>query len=360
MSPYRDDFVGELTESKRYISGFGGAKKHMVWEGTLKWTIEDDDGCCHDILIPRSLLVEAAPYRLMSPQHWEQEAIPLSKHPDDTYALCYHNRTILHWGRRYTRTVPVDDQNVFTMTLASGYQEFSAYCIESGYDPIHDDLDPDVVDEFLDDESVVTVHDIEVFGPNAPAEDAQVGDIDDEDVEDPFEDNQDVSLDGKDKVKPTVTALDGQREDPSAELLKYHYKFGHIGFRRLKEMASQGIIPARLAQCSNPVCAACLYGKAHRRPRRVKNPKSVADPTRVLRAGDCVSVDVMVSATPGLIAQMRGFLTRQRYKFACVFVDHFSDFGYVHLMKDQSAESALEAKEAFEAYAESHGVDIKH
>jgi hypothetical protein len=29
-------------------------------------------------------------------------------------------------------------------------------------------------------------------------------------------------------------------------------------------------------------------------------------------------------------------------------------------MKDQSAASALETKEAFEAYAESHGVDIQH
>ena len=76
--------------------------------------------------------------------------------------------------------------------------------------------------------------------------------------------------------------------------------------------------------------------------------------------GDCVSVDILVSATPGLIAQMRGFLTRLRYKYACVFMDHFSDFSYVHLMKDQSADSALEAKEAFEAYAESHGVDVKH
>jgi hypothetical protein len=123
------------------------------------------------------------------------------------------------------------------MTLASGYQEFSAYCVEAGYDPYQDDLDPDVVDEFLDNESVVMVHDIEVFDPDTPSEDDEVVETNSEDMGDPFEEDQDVSLDGKDKVEPTVSSLDGQREDPLAELLKYNYKFGHIGFRRLKEMA---------------------------------------------------------------------------------------------------------------------------
>jgi hypothetical protein len=54
----------------------------------------------------------------------------------------------------------------------------------------------------------------------------------------------------------------------------------------------------------------------------------------------------MVSSTPGLIAQMAGFLTRKRYKYAMVFVDHYSDFSYVHLMQSQSAEEASSPKQS--------------
>jgi hypothetical protein len=34
-----------------------------------------------------------------------------------------------------------------------------------------------------------------------------------------------------------------------------------------------------------------------------------------------------------------------------VFVDHYSDFSYVHLMQSQSAEEAVNAKQSFEDYA---------
>ena len=71
-------------------------------------------------------------------------------------------------------------------------------------------------------------------------------------------------------------------------------------------------------------------------------------------------MNVFVSSTTGLIAQMYVFLTRQRYQYACVFLDHNYDLTYVHLLKFQTVYKAVETKEAFDAYAESHGVDIKH
>ena len=57
---------------------------------------------------------------------------------------------------------------------------------------------------------------------------------------------------------------------------------------------------------------------------------------------------------------MSGGLTKKRYKYACVFVDHYSDLGYVHLLQAQTSEALLEAKEAFESYADSMGVEAKH
>jgi hypothetical protein len=43
-----------------------------------------------------------------------------------------------------------------------------------------------------------------------------------------------------------------------------------------------------------------------------------------------------------------------------VFVDHFSWLSYVHLQQSTSGEETLQAKRAFEAYANSHGVTIRH
>jgi hypothetical protein len=67
----------------------------------------------------------------------------------------------------------------------------------------------------------------------------------------------------------------------------------------------------------------------------------------------------LVSSTLGLIAQMAGFLMCKQYKYACIFVDHFLDFRYVYMMKDQTANKALDAKLAFEAYSEAHGIEVK-
>lgn len=71
-------------------------------------------------------------------------------------------------------------------------------------------------------------------------------------------------------------------------------------------------------------------------------------------------MDQLVSPTSGFVPTHRGIPTTKRYIGATVFVDHFSDFTYVHLMTKMDAESTVEAKHAFERLAESHGVRIRH
>jgi hypothetical protein len=80
----------------------------------------------------------------------------------------------------------------------------------------------------------------------------------------------------------------------------------------------------------------------------------------VREPGDCVSVDVLLSKTPGLVAQSKGWMTTSRYCYACVFVDHRSNFTYVHLLRAQNGDAVLEARRAFEATADLHGIRIKH
>jgi hypothetical protein len=55
-------------------------------------------------------------------------------------------------------------------------------------------------------------------------------------------------------------------------------------------------------------------------------------------------MDQLVSAQPGLILQMAGFLTNLGIWGATIFVDHFSDYIFVALMQDLTHDETLLAK----------------
>ena len=73
-----------------------------------------------------------------------------------------------------------------------------------------------------------------------------------------------------------------------------------------------------------------------------------------------MSVDQIVSAHPGLIPQMSGFLTNQRLWGATTFVDHVSDYVYVHLVRDLSLPETLLEKLAMEKIMAQAGQAVKH
>jgi hypothetical protein len=62
----------------------------------------------------------------------------------------------------------------------------------------------------------------------------------------------------------------------------------------------------------------------------------------------------------GFYAQLKGKLTKKRYKCATVFVNHFSRLQFVHLQLDNKSNKTLAAKVAFEQYTAEHGVKILH
>ena len=125
-------------------------------------------------------------------------------------------------------------------------------------------------------------------------------------------------------------------------------------------MAKRGILPRRLANCPVPICTVCLYGSAKKRAWREKTSDKDGVKHVCTKPGEYVSVDQLISPTPGLVAQGRDSMTKNRYTTATVFVDHATDFGYVHVQKSASSEDTLEAKEAFERVAQEHGVQIRH
>ena len=126
----------------------------------------------------------------------------------------------------------------------------------------------------------------------------------------------------------------------------------------MKTLAELGEIPKRLAKVVPPKCAGCIFGAMTKVAWKGKE-----DQRHIFIAtkpGECVSVDQMISTQVGFIAQLKGKLTRDRYKAATIFVDHYSRLRFVHLMRDLTSEETINAKLAFEQYARDHGVTIKH
>jgi len=133
------------------------------------------------------------------------------------------------------------------------------------------------------------------------------------------------------------------QEDPlsklEAEFLHYHQCFGHVSPKCIQEMVHQGILPVRLATCPILVCTACLYGKATKKPWCSK-PSAQEQVSRrtITMPGAVVSVDMMTSPTPRLVAQMSGKPTHQHYQHAAVYVNQAMGLGFVWLQKSIDAE----------------------
>jgi hypothetical protein len=68
----------------------------------------------------------------------------------------------------------------------------------------------------------------------------------------------------------------------------------------------------------------------------------------------------MISTQVGFIAQLKGTLTRKRYTVATIFVDHYSRLKYIRLMTRLTSEETMEANQAFEHFADQHGIRIFH
>jgi hypothetical protein len=97
-----------------------------------------------------------------------------------------------------------------------------------------------------------------------------------------------------------------------------------------------------------------------KRPWRTKSQCDIQKLQQVTEPGKCVSVDQLESSTPGFILQLKGKLTKQRYRAATVFVDHYSGLSYIHMQRSLTSEETLEAKRAFEAFARRHHVTLRH
>jgi hypothetical protein len=62
----------------------------------------------------------------------------------------------------------------------------------------------------------------------------------------------------------------------------------------------------------------------------------------------------------GLFSQLKGSLTKKRYRYCIVFLDHYSQLPFAHLQIDASATETILVKQAFKKFATKHSVFIQH
>ena len=342
-----DDFEGTMTETTKSIRGFAGSRVHNVKMGTIRWRWMDDTGVTHTFRIPRSYYIPSGNVRLLSPQHWARsiDGNNRSKSAGETTTA---DNTILFWDHgRYKLTIPMCPKtNVATFKSAPGYKEFHSFCDQAEFDGT-EDICPLIADPGIDVESSDDEHaDNKINSTNSPW------------LSTSERNPSERRLTGSNRLKEMGTEVDVKRDNITSEFLNMHYRSGHMSFKKLQVMAKQGIIPSKFASSPIPVCSACMYGKATKRRWRDK-PSKVPKEVQELQPGDKVSVDQMVSPTPGLVAQMTGILTTKRYKYATVYIDQASKMGFTYLQKTASAQETLQSKRAFEAFSANRGVVIR-
>ena len=336
MSNNKAHFISEIKSIRNAsIVGVSGTLP-IKGIGTVRWKVNDDSGRQHIFEIPGTMYVPKLTGSMLSPQHWSKGMQNVTG--QRAWESTSHDGTTLHWNNgKYQRTIKLNaNTNTPIMLSSEGSKQYQVY------EAIHNAVNNPKL--LLCKSSIV--HD----NTNNEIYEQNMMDLMNEDS---FtkKDLQILTAHDEDKL---------QMADPKAELLRWHYRLGHVPFKVIRLLAAANILPRHLLDAKVPKCAACQYGAMTRKPWRTKAPPGKIKPTLINRPGDCISIDQMESSMPGFMAQIKGRLTRRRYRYCTVFVDHHSRLKYVHLQETLSSDDTVKAKQAFEAYAAKHGVKVQH
>jgi hypothetical protein len=313
--------------------------------------------------------------RLLSPQHWAQTR----KKGRDSYCNTYHDAIIMRWNKdKYQITAPLDNRkhrNVGVVRSTTGITQYltacqtiDTECTTLAY-PATICMDCQAAEVTDDEASVVAPKisqqtwnkEMERIRPVTPTEVEQMR-------EEIF----------KDKESESITYKEDESEEEelqtyaqnSQEYMHWHYRLNHPSHTVMSRMAKLRILPrgiTRILRTMNkqrvkpPMCNDCCGAKATRKPWRGKGRRYIQRHLKKTpNPGEVVSVDQLESSIPGFIGQMTGRLTNQCIVASTVFVDHASDLSYVYHQTSMTSEETLKSKLAFEKFAASHRVNIKH
>ena len=383
MSPHRAHFSDMREWTGSDVKGIGSARIEGV--GTVQWKIEDDRGKIHTLEIKNTLYLPNLHKAILSPQHTAKNCDWTSTTETSLTTKAYESYFKFGPKGEFQRTAThAIDTDVPDIRASASCQSYFAYAAE-----FEASTDVYELEQYVGMPAVIPQDEDAEGTPETPAFHQlpnQVSISEDEDDPGPsdttdpapaptekprrstdlfaFDDNVADHMcfpcDDAKEVEEIPTNDDVLASSDAGELLRYHYRLGHLAFSQLKWLAKIGLLPKRLANVETPLCASCAFGRMSRRAwkTRAKSKRKIAE---AQKPGDVISVDQMESSTVGLIAQLKGRVTTRRYTAATIFVDHFSDLSYVHLQESLSSQDTIAAKRAFEAWAKEQGVDhIKH
>ena len=110
-------------------------------------------------------------------------------------------------------------------------------------------------------------------------------------------------------------------------------------------LAAASYFPKRLSTCDRPQCCNCHFGKVRKKAWRSKSKSTEQILQHIHRKpGSIAHTDIMTSSVGGLMPQMIGFLTRERFQHTHVFIDDDSDLTFAFHTKTTDVAEALDAK----------------
>ena len=245
-----------------------------------------------DTLYLKPVYLPAGGVRLLSPQHFAQQSGDLT----GTETVTNGHQVTLHWQKHSASlTSPLSPMdNVSTFHLALGFINFETYCQQAKID--------NQTSTVLDNEMI---HELDL-----PTNGNHIR---------PWGRNH-YPLDGAMSIRPNMLQSQ-QTTKVEQEYLQLHNSLGHIHPDRMQLMVQQGTLPARFKNCRMPFCVSCAFGKSSRKPWHSHSTSNIDKSIRPQRPGECISVDQLISPTPGFTAQMSGKLTTQRYTCATIYVN---------------------------------------
>jgi hypothetical protein len=341
--------------------------------------IADNNGRAQIICIPNLLYLPELKSCLLLPQHWVQEA-----GDGQTWMVNLAHHCVLKWANG-RKTVPFNKSSntpiFYTVSSSCVYQSFAGMfkALEApffqretviqilGHHLLRKDAEI-TPEEFIAKEDLhhgatkkksLEVDEVEKDDNTVCTSNLPLPPEDPEDEPDAFIQRGPLTFDpspplAEDEDAPLAAA------NNQAELMQWHYHLGHLPFPKLKQLALNGKIPKKLVKLMPPKCAGCLFGAMTKLPWRGKESKSSHKVFVATKPGETVSVVQMILTEVGFFAQLKGSLTKKRYKCCTIFVDNYSRLCFVHFQIDDSTESTMAAKLAFEKYATKHGISLKH